>query len=449
MDEDQARRLISDCTAFLLTQRQFYGYLLQQMDVRHEPRLPAALAVGYDEAVRRLVLSFNPKFMVQPLKEPTHEEPYIPGKSPSEPWTRLNFVAGLDHECRHVLLGHLTRFEPGRLQNIATDLVINQEIKNLPRGLVSLASVKRVYGLDLPAGLHANGYLRLLQENIPPCPIHGTGQAGAGHGQGHEHGDGGGEAGEGEGEPCPHCSGESLDCHRGFKPGRSRDAEEAGRRAVGSAYRRCKEQQHKDKDGTSRGTLPSDLERLIEELLHEPVDWRHLLRRVGESSIKWSHRTSVFRPHRRYGALFPGRKPAHAGKVVVAVDTSGSVGDDLLAAFWAEIRAMGQRVQVCVVECDAAVHDAWLLRRRAAPLLKGGGGSDFRGVFDLVCGKGNHLQRWRQAVAGATSLVFLTDGDIAVPESCPGHLDVYWAIPENKKPPTTAYGNCIRLNVEQ
>jgi hypothetical protein len=46
-------------------------------------------------------------------------------------------------------------------------------------------------------------------------------------------------------------------------------------------------------------------------------------------------------------------------------------------------------------------------------------------------------------------MIFLTDGDIGVPEANPTGLDIYWAVPANCKAPTEAYGERIPMAVEQ
>lgn len=443
-----ARRRISDSIAHLLGRRHFYGYLLQGFDLVYEPRLPAAMGMRFAKEKGRIVLAYNPEWWIQPV-----ELPWVWG-APTEPWTDAHLVAALEHECLHVVLKHLSRHPTGdrRLWNIAQDMVINQQLTGLPRGCVTLDHDGRTY----PAGLHADGYYQLLQRHPPACPIHNPSRQEPGQseepgreGPGTPSGNGGDSPaspasthGHGAGVPCPQCSGQTLDCHDGFANGPDAEADEAMRAAVGYANQRHKEE---GAPGSGRGSLPADVERMIEVMLHRPVNWRHRLRRIGDSAIRFGRRNTIRRPHRRYGAQFSGRKPARSGKVVVAIDTSGSVSSTLLGAFWVEVLAMARQVGVVVVECDAAVHDAWLLRHRGVPRLKGGGGSSFQGVFDLVAGQGEHPRRWRSLVAGASALVFLTDGDIHVPESNPTELDVYWVVPRGAKAPTEAYGEVVEM----
>jgi len=131
------------------------------------------------------------------------------------------------------------------------------------------------------------------------------------------------------------------------------------------------------------------------------------------------------------------------------VDTSGSVGDKLLAAFWQEIRAMAKRVEVVIVECDAGIHAVWRKRRYRKASMHGGGGSNFTPGFLLATGQLHDVPRhWKALAHGASHLVFLTDGDITVPDTNPAPQKVYWAIPTGCKAPTEAYGEVVPLSIE-
>jgi hypothetical protein len=432
VDQAEARRRIGDGMASLIQQRQFFGFLLQQLEIRHDPTLEAGMAVAFDGSSSRLVLLFNQEFWVQPLSEP-----WIWGVTPTEPWTDGNLVGVLNHEGLHIVLGHLTRCG-GRHQDlwgIATDMVINQQLKGLPRGCIDLAWGGRTY----PRDLHADGYYLLLEKDNPPCPQHGHAKAEAASGaQG---------AGAGKpGRPCPHCSGQTLDSHARWNANANVEAEQAARDAVASAKGRYEKA---NGEGEGRGTMPGFLERAIEALLHRPYPWQRKLRCIGQSALRVGHRATRLRRNRKYGILYPGRKPQRRGKVIVAVDTSGSITQEMLAAFWVEIRAMAKKLEVIVMECDAGLHAVWRVKGRRAPPMRGGGGSDFTPVFDLLAGRDRRSpRRWRSLATGATHVVLLTDGDITVPAACSKGLKVFWAEPKGNTPPTLAYGELVPIELE-
>jgi len=71
------------------------------------------------------------------------------------------------------------------------------------------------------------------------------------------------------------------------------------------------------------------------------------------------------------------------GEIVVAVDTSGSIGKRELEQFAGEISAISEETQpeaIHVVYCDAAVQSTQEFRASEPVRLepKGGGGTDFR-----------------------------------------------------------------------
>jgi predicted metal-dependent peptidase len=77
------------------------------------------------------------------------------------------------------------------------------------------------------------------------------------------------------------------------------------------------------------------------------------------------------------------------GKIVIAVDTSGSIGKLELEQFAAEISAISEEARpeaIHVVYCDAAVQSAQQFGPSEPVRLepRGGGGTDFRPAFEWV-----------------------------------------------------------------
>src|SRR5207253_6141714 len=92
------------------------------------------------------------------------------------------------------------------------------------------------------------------------------------------------------------------------------------------------------------------------------------------------------RPNRQYiasGLYLPSVERRGLGEIVVAVDTSGSIGRLELEQFAAEISAISEEANpeaIHVVYCDAAVQCAQQFGPSEPVRLepKGGGGTDFR-----------------------------------------------------------------------
>jgi predicted metal-dependent peptidase len=394
----------------LIIAKPFYGYLLSQFRRERAPSLDAPMAVGVDSR-GDLVLYVNEERMVCP----TDGSRTLDLSKPTQPWTDPEVTAVLEHECLHVVHDHISRREwrESHLFNIATDIAINPMIAGLPK----IALWPKDFGLE--DGRSAEAYYDALAKdqkaNPPPQP---------------------GEASSPEAGSCSHGT---IDDHStwdasAIPKGMRR---EIVRQAIGKAYRRHKQ-------GTGQGNLPDGVERAIAEALKPPYDWKPLLRRFCHGACKLGRKSTRFRPHRRYGEFFAGKRPRRAGKAAVLIDTSGSIAADDLAQFFAELKAIAANVQLVAIECDAAVQDVYEFKRNSpVPKFKGGGGTVFTQVFEAMTGRLKERihanQHW---LADCEALILLTDGAATVPATNITGRPVLWALTKGGKRPAP-YGEEI------
>ena len=175
-----------------------------------------------------------------------------------------------------------------------------------------------------------------------------------------------------------------------------------------------------------QGRLPAGLERLLGEFLTPQVDWTDKVqsffaRKVGSGSYDWK------KPDRQLivrDIYAPGRSGFGAGCVVCANDTSGSITDAEITMFFSEMAGVLGDVKpkrLVVVWCDAKVHrvdeveeasDLAELRHKKAP---GGGGTDFRPVFDEI----------KKMGLEPDALIYFTDGYGSFPQHAPDY-PVMW-----------------------
>jgi predicted metal-dependent peptidase len=191
----------------------------------------------------------------------------------------------------------------------------------------------------------------------------------------------------------------------------------------------------------SQGKLPVGLKRFIEDLLYPKLSWRHLLwqytNRIRGMRPNWR------RPNKKwiqYGVYYPTKRDRRL-EAAVAIDTSGSISDEELREFLSELRGIlstFRSFRVRMLACDAAVHtdvtatslddfDSFRVK------VKGGGGTDFRPVFEALEGDRTQV------------LVYLTDGYGTYPESPPPY-DVIWVISsegDEKRPP---FGRVLKMS---
>lgn len=195
------------------------------------------------------------------------------------------------------------------------------------------------------------------------------------------------------------------------------------------------------------GTVPASIQRLADEILAPQVDWRDHIRmlvtgKVGARGETWK------RPNRRRLALnpiiiLPGKRGYGAELVVVGIDTSGSISDTELAAYLAEVGGILNDVKprrIVVIGCDAEVSQVDELTTLdefeglRAKGIKGGGGTDFRPVFDYV--EKNNLQ--------PETMIYCTDMMGQFPEEAPAYPVVWCATTDIEAP----FGEVVRLKLD-
>jgi predicted metal-dependent peptidase len=138
------------------------------------------------------------------------------------------------------------------------------------------------------------------------------------------------------------------------------------------------------------GHEPAEIERPLSENCQSKQDWRAILRDFVASTTPCDYRWTP--PNRRYiasGLYLPSVERQGVGEIVIAVDTSGSIGKIELEQFASEISAISEEAQpeaIHVVYCDAAVQCAQQFGPSEPVRLepRGGGGTDFRPAFDWV-----------------------------------------------------------------
>jgi hypothetical protein len=210
-----------------------------------------------------------------------------------------------------------------------------------------------------------------------------------------------------DGQPRP------WDCGR---PGLS----EIGRRLLNQdVARRIREHQRR------RGDVPQGWQRWADDVLEPVVNWRRQLAaavRHGAADVAGRVDFTYRRPSRRATAvpdvILPSlRQPLP--QVVMVLDTSGSMSDDLLAQALGEVngvlRGLGlARRNVRVICCDAQAYDYQRVLDAREVRLSGGGGTDMGAGLAAAA-----TLRPRPDLA-----IVLTDGHTPWPSRPPGGVRV-------------------------
>jgi predicted metal-dependent peptidase len=186
------------------------------------------------------------------------------------------------------------------------------------------------------------------------------------------------------------------------------------------------------------GKLGGEMGRMVDHLLQPQLPWRLLLARYMTSVARDDF--SYMRPSRREGDfILPSLRSSQA-ELVVALDTSGSIRDQEMGEFLAEINALkGQiRARVTLLACDSAlaqeapwIYESWD-EFKLPEQITGGGGTSFEPVFAWLD------QHSRQP----DLLVYFTDAEGIFPKQEPTY-PVIWLIKGKQKVP---WGQRIQLN---
>lgn len=390
-----------------------------------------------------------------------------PGK---DGWSIEEAAWTLCHEALHYIRDHGGRFksqglDDHQLWNVCGDCEINDDLEEagciwlgknpkVNRGDPTPARVTAETGIQLDNGDLAEGYYAKLRKGGKK----GSGGSGKGaskpgqQGQGQGAGEGEGR-GKGSGQPQPGRNGKGCGSGAGGEPLPGEEDIKEGRGAAHKVRvaREVAEEIRKHVRQNGIGSVPAGMRVWAEEVLGPPrVRWQDRLARLCRQAIAYRKGAGDFtynRPSRRQGAHgYANGQPIVPGmhvpipRVAVAVDTSGSMGSDELKEAMTEVKgillAAGARVEF--IACDAEVHAKGTITtfQQATRMLKGGGGTDFRPVFDeLEKRRGNRPEL----------LVFLTDGYGPAPEKQPSFKTIWFLVGPNTTPPakwgeTIAFG---------
>lgn len=138
------------------------------------------------------------------------------------------------------------------------------------------------------------------------------------------------------------------------------------------------------------GKLPGGVEEKVKQARANAADWRAILRDFVEHTIPSDYSwTSPNRRHVANGIYLPGMIRENLGHIVVAVDTSGSIDEKLLAAFCTELNAIVNEARadgVTVLYCDTKVQrkEEFQQDEEITLTATGRGGTAFQPVFDEV-----------------------------------------------------------------
>ena len=434
-DESQTLDEISRAALALLLKEPFYAHVLAGMP-REVSERTATAAVAWDGQQVRLIV--NREFYLDELTAPQR-------------------AAVLKHEILHVVFRHLFRGmdRDREIDNLAADLVVNQLVAplRLPAGAVTLEvfpdlELEPNQTIEHYYSALAGVYRQMCQAGFSGGPHSGRakGVLKTEHGDagGARKADGGGRVAEGAGwaetTSAPQsalaiarllgdrCRGD----HSLWTTDNGDQTLTAGRYATGSLLLRARERTAPHMWASMPAALVSQLNLILAE--RQPkVDWKRMVRIFCASSGRTRIGHTIKRISKRYGTR-PGIKVQRLKRLLVAVDTSGSIDQSMLEDFFTEIHgAWKAGASIVVVECDAAVQRSYEYRGKPPTSINGGGGTAFEPVF-----------KWMREQRPFDGLLYLTDGEGPAPESRP-RCRLLWVIPEGGSAEILPFGPTVQI----
>jgi len=358
------------------------------------------------------------------------------------------------HENLHVALkqipfGKSMFKENAKMANLAADFVVNDIIVNT-KGCIGGSSERIV---SLPDGAvydpmfhnwsmrEVYNYLKQHAKPNPkkqkpqpgkPCP---NGQSGSGSGNDEQDSvprEGGGQGGEQEQEwDTVEVNGKVYDISK-------QDEHDFDKIVEGMSHEEIKEindaiDKALREGGMLAGRMGAKLPRVISDLLEPKVDWREALRDFVSASIKGKDEFTWRKLNKRQMAndiYMPSVENETIGEIVVAIDTSGSIGGKELTEFATELASICDLCvpdRVRVLWWDTAVHGEQVFQsdyQNIAGLLKplGGGGTRVSCVSEYIN---------KENIKAECVLVF-TDGHVESDIKWDISSPTLWMITSNK-----------------
>lgn len=329
-------------------------------------------------------------------------------------------ITVLKHEAMHLINQHLIRGTGAKngdrtqhmMENIAMDTNINQlldqdDIKEI--GGVTLDSFKTLLK-HLPKGFQVKPhmpyeyYYNLLADEREQREKNGEG-------------DSLGELLEGMG----------MDDHSGFG-----EMDALDRAMLEDKIRKAAESAKAD----GAGRLPSEVEEMLKILKKPVISWKRELKQFVGFTARAERKSTRSKRNRRYGIVQPGKKRDYLARILVILDTSGSMSgsrtDKVLSELYGIYKAMPDELNLDICECDAQVQDVFTYNGKDEFKIAGRGGTDPDPALEYA------------SEHGYDGVIVLTDGEFWQEPKNTG-VQTMWVVAENSRY-TAPFGKTVNLD---
>lgn len=136
------------------------------------------------------------------------------------------------------------------------------------------------------------------------------------------------------------------------------------------------------------GSLEGHLKDQILASLNAKIDYRKVLKNFRASILSEKKHLTRFKPSRRFGFEYMGSKREFTTKLLLAIDTSGSISNQNLKNFYGVINKFFkygiESIDVLNFDCELQGEPVSFKKRQTTFNISGRGGTDFQPVFDYA-----------------------------------------------------------------
>ena len=339
------------------------------------------------------------------------------------------------HECMHKMYQHLTTWRKlydidRDLANQACDYVINLELKELDPAEQFIAMPRDKAGKNVGLidtkfrGMSTKQVWDILRKEQEQDTQGGEGKPGDGKG--------------GKGDSLDDHDWEGADAlGKEEKEALAKEIDQAIREGIAN-------------DKKMNGDKAGDLARRLGLLMEPKVNWREVLRDWVKNTARGKDTSTWRKPNRRFlheDVIMPTMVSTKMGSIVVAVDTSGSIGDKEMADFLSEVKGIAdevapERVELLYWDSRVAGHETYeggaveMITQSTKP--RGGGGTSPSCVSTYL----------RDKAIVPECIVVLTDGVVGGDWGNEWTAPILWCIIDNTSAVPT-HGLAVHITSEK
>lgn len=333
----------------------FYAHLFFHIDRRVDNNNCPSMGVGVKNG--RIQMVYNTEFVAKLSDESITEV--------------------FKHECMHLINEHISRgrgakeknMTKHKMENIAQDCAINQSLNNdiiTEIGGVTMDSFRNLLthkpeNFVLMPNMTWEYYYNLLEEEKEARE----------------------EAGEGDQEQGEGSLGQQLGDLEMDDHGQFSEMDMLDQAMLDEKIKQAAE----DARASGAGNLPSEVEEMLKLRKKPKENWKRLLRQFIGGGIKADRKGTRAKRNRRYGIKFAGHKQDYVARILVVLDTSGSMYGDRTDKVLNEIYGIWKAnpaTKLDIVECDAEIQDVFEYTGKDKFAITGRGGTNMTPALEYA-----------------------------------------------------------------